>query len=76
MFWHPSKPEIQVWVEFKELEFAQKESEGYQWTLTKWLGLFIYSDIHIIFFVEFPIVLHEWLSKLATRQTNFQGGKP
>ena len=33
---------------------------------------YIYSDIHEIFFAEFPIVQHEWLSILATRQTNFQ----
>ena len=25
-----------------------------------------------IFFAEFPIFLHEWLSRLATRKTNFQ----
>ena len=29
-------------------------------------------DIHEIFFAEFPIILQEWLSELATRQTNFQ----
>ena len=28
------------------------------------------------FISEFPIVLHEWLSKLATQQRNFQGGEP
>ena len=37
-----------------------------------WLDRYIYSDIHEIFFAEFPIVLHEWLSILATRKTNFQ----
>ena len=33
---------------------------------------YIYFDIHEVFFVEFPIVLHEWLSILARWQTNFQ----
>ena len=28
------------------------------------------------FIFEFPIVLHEWLSKLETQQINFQGGEP
>ena len=42
---------------------------------TKWLGWYIYSYIHDIFFVEFPIVLHEWLCKLATQQRNFQAGE-
>ena len=32
----------------------------------------IYFDIHEAFFAEFPIVLHEWLSILVRRQTNFQ----
>ena len=76
MLWQPKKLKIQDWVESKELEFAWKESEGSRWTLTKWLGRYIYSNIHEIFFVEFPIVLHEWLSKLETQQTNFQGGEP
>ena len=33
-------------------------------------------DIHYIFFYEFPIVLHERFSKLATQQRNFQEGEP
>ena len=33
---------------------------------------YIYFDIHEVFFAEFPIVMHEWLSILARRQTNFQ----
>ena len=37
-----------------------------------WVDEYIYSDIHEIFFAEFPIILDEWLTRLATRQTNFQ----
>ena len=76
MFSHPTKPEIHNWVDVKELEFAQKESEGYRWTLMKWLEWYIYSNIHSIFFAEFPIVLYEWLFKLETQKKNFQGGEP
>ena len=32
----------------------------------------LYIDIHEIFFAEFHIVLHEWLSRLATRDEKFQ----
>ena len=32
--------------------------------------------IQNILFFEFPIVLCEWLSKLASQQRNFQGGEP
>ena len=41
-------------------------------SIEKWIDKYIYSDIHEIFFVEFPILLHEWLSRLETKQTNFQ----
>ena len=37
-----------------------------------WIDEYIYSDIHEIFFAEFPILLYEWLSRLVTKQTNFQ----
>ena len=63
-------------MEAKESEFARKESEGSRWTSKNLLEQYIYSNIHDIFFVEFPIMLHEWLSKLATQQINFQGGEP
>ena len=68
--------EIQSWADAKELEFAQKESEGYRWTPANWLEWYIYSYIHEILFVEFPTLLYEWLSKLKTQKNNFQGGEP
>ena len=43
---------------------------------TKELERHIYLAIHKIFFAKFPIVLHEWLCKLAIQQRNFQGGEP
>ena len=63
-------------MDFKELEFVRKESEGSQWNQTEWLGRYIYSYIYEILFFEFPIMLHECLSKLETQQRNFQGGEP
>ena len=76
MLWEPTNPEIQDWVDFKALEFTWEESEGSWWNPTTWLGPYLYTDIHDIFFSEFPIVLHEWFSKLETQQINFQGGEP
>ena len=75
LFWHPTKPKIQSWVDAKELDFAQKEIEGSRWMLTKWLEQYIYLDIHEILFSEFPIVLYEWLSKLKTHKNKSQGGE-
>ena len=37
-----------------------------------WVDRYIYSDIHEVFFVEFPVILYEWLTRLAARQTSFQ----
>ena len=37
--------------------------------------IFIYINPRYLF-SEFPIMLHEWLSKLVTQQRNFQGGEP
>ena len=51
--------------------FAQEESEGTWLSAEIWLDEYIYSNIHEIFFVEFPILLHEWLVGLAAKQTNF-----
>ena len=70
------KPNIPYWVEYKELEFSQKESEGCRWNPTEWLVRLLYTNIHNILFFEFPIVLHEWLSKLESQQEKFQGGEP
>ena len=72
MLWHLKKKEIEDWLESKMISFAQEESVG-SWLSTKiQVDKYIYFDIHEIFFVELPIVLHEWLSRLETRQTNFQ----
>ena len=60
----------------KELEFAQKESEGSRWISTEWLEWYIYLDIHEILFFEFPTLLYEWLSKLTTQKKIFQGEEP
>ena len=72
MLWHPTKKEIKEWMDSKMLTFTQEESTGTWLSAKKWIDEYIYSDIHEIFFAEFPILLHEWLLRLATKQTNFQ----
>ena len=54
------------------LAFAQEESAGTQLSVENWVDEYIYSYIHKEFFIWFPIILYEWLTRLATRQTNFQ----
>ena len=41
-------------------------------SVENWEDEYIYSDIHEVLFVEFPIILYEWLTILATRETNIQ----
>ena len=53
------------------LSFTQEESAGSWLSKENWVDEYIYYDIHEIFFVEFPVILHKWLSILARRQKNF-----
>ena len=72
MVCQPTKEEIKYWLDAKTLVFAQEESVGTRFNVEIWLDDYIYSDIHEIFFVEFLILLHEWLVGLASRRTNYQ----
>ena len=72
ILWHPTKNKIEDWLESKILAFMEEESVGSQLSTENWVDEYIYSDIHEIFFAEFPIMLHEWLSILARRHTNLQ----
>ena len=74
--WHPTKPKIQEWVDFKSLEFTWEENEGSWLNITNWLERYLYTNIHEIFFCEFPILFYEWLLKLETQWKKFQGGEP
>ena len=72
MWWHPTKNEVEDWLESKALAFTQEESARSWLSAKNWVEKYIYSDIHEIFFAEFPFILHEWLSSLERRKTNFQ----
>ena len=71
MLWHPMKKEIEDWMDSKTLAFTQEENAWTGLSIENWIDEYIYSDIHEIFLVESPILLHEWFSRLATKQTNF-----
>ena len=66
------KEDIEDQLDAKTLVFAQEESAGTRFNAERWLDDYIYFDIHDIFFVEFPVLLHEWLVGLASRHTNYQ----
>jgi hypothetical protein len=65
--WHPTKEEINQWVESKEREFAVKENKSPRLNTEDWLQKHIFTDLHEIFFVTYAIELYDWLSKLADK---------
>ena len=67
------KPKIQDWFDKKSWEFEEEEKQNLRLTTKYWLGKYIYSDIHEIFFIEFLIVFYEWLVQLTFQKNNFQG---
>lgn len=76
-FWHPSKEEIENWVEAKEKEFVEQEKSNTRLSLQKigYRGMF-FSDIHEVFFATFYIELHSWLSRLAENETSTHSDRP
>ena len=67
MLWHSTKKEIEDWMESRTLAFAQEERARSWLSVENWLDRYIYFDSHERFFAEFPVVLHQWLSRLVTR---------
>jgi hypothetical protein len=62
--WNPTKVEIKRWLKMKELEFVQKENKNPKITPFKYLEKYVFSDLHEVFFYDFPHLLHEWLLRL------------
>jgi len=71
--WHPSKEEITTWVEQKERTFAEEQNQNSRISTDEWLQRYLFTDMHEIFFVEFPIIFHEWLSRITDRKNCFKG---
>jgi hypothetical protein len=51
MSWHPSKEEIQDWIEVKEDKFSLRETQGLRVNTKEWKGIYLYSDMHELFFM-------------------------
>ena len=47
------------------MEFAIKENKNPNCDAKRWLQKYIHFDLHEIFFVEFPIILTDWLLRLC-----------
>ena len=75
-FWHPSKEEIENWVEAKEKELAERENKNPRLSIEDWLQRYLFTDLHKIFFATFPSKLHAWLSRLVERETSTRSDRP
>ena len=72
MFWRPSVKEIGDWIEETYQKFAEKENKDPRLSSDDFLQRYVFTDIHEIFFGSIHIELHQWLSRLTERRTNFQ----
>ena len=63
--WHPTKEELNQWVGSKEKEFAEHENKSPRLSTEDWLQKYIFTDLHMIFFVTYGNELYEWLSRLT-----------
>jgi hypothetical protein len=62
--WNPTKAEIEIWLKTKELEFAQKDNINPKLTPCKYLDKYVFTDLHEVFFCDFPHILQEWIKIL------------
>ena len=72
MFWRPSVKEISDWVGDTYLRFDEQENKHPLRSSDDFLQRYIFSDIYEIFFGSIHIELHQWLSRLTERKTNFK----
>ena len=74
--WHLELSEIDAWFEAKTKEFVEKENRNANRNIEAWLQKYIYTDVHEVFFTNFPSELHSWLARLAVCNTHIQSDKP
>jgi hypothetical protein len=55
--WNPTKAKIERWLKTKELEFAKKDNKKPNLTPCKYLEKYVFSDLHEVFFYDFPHLL-------------------
>jgi hypothetical protein len=63
--WFRSKTEIQKWIEDREKDFVEAQNKNPNLSTEDWLGRYVFTDIHEIFFGGICKELYEWLARLA-----------
>ena len=67
--------EIGDWIEETYLNFDVQENKDPCRSANDFLQRYVFSDVYEIFFGSIHIELHQWLSRLTERRTNFQEGQ-
>jgi len=67
--WNPTNVEIESWLRSKELEFAQKDNINPIITPPKYLEKYMFTNLHEVFFCDFPHILQEWILRLKDNHT-------
>jgi hypothetical protein len=70
--WNPMKEEIEGWLRTKELEFSQKDNRNPRITPHKYLDKYVFTDLHEVFFCDFPHLLQEWILRLKDNHATNQ----
>jgi hypothetical protein len=70
--WNPTKEEIEGWLRTKELEFSQKDNRNPSLTPHKYLDKYVFTDLHEVFFCDFPHLLQEWILRLKDNHATNQ----
>jgi hypothetical protein len=66
--WFPLKKKIQKWIEEQERDFIEAQSKNPSLSTEDWLGRYIFTNIHDIFFGGIHKELYEWLARLEDTQ--------
>lgn len=66
--WNLTKKEIVKWLDRKVHKFATQENMNPHLSKEQWLDIYLYMEIHKIFFCTFSIKLYEWIAKLVDDQ--------
>jgi hypothetical protein len=57
--WFPSNIEIQKWIEDQEKDFVEAQNKNPNLSIEDWLGRYIFTDMHEIFFGQIHRELYE-----------------
>ena len=67
--------EIGDWLDETYLKFTEQEIKDLRHSANDFLQRYVFCDVYEIFFGSIHIELHQWLSRLIERRTNFQEGQ-